>query len=140
MPCLALISILTSTSTHASYFEVYDASKHRLNDNGRIFYMQDSYSSRYNFGGDGEKAPEKKEKKKCTTVINEHTQCLSTANSYLTNHSYIMTALTVASTLAISPAGGTLVGSVGAIMTNDDYQKRVTACNAAEKLGNLDCV
>ncbi|MEN8770297.1 MAG: hypothetical protein ABF267_03250, partial [Glaciecola sp.] len=63
-----------------------------------------------------------------------------TANSYLTNHSYIMTALTVASALAISPAGGTLVGSVGAIMTNDDYQKRVTACNAAEKLGNLDCV
>lgn len=30
--CLALISILTSTSTHASYFEVYDSSTHRLND------------------------------------------------------------------------------------------------------------
>lgn len=31
-PCLALISILTFTSTHASYFEVYDSSTHRLND------------------------------------------------------------------------------------------------------------
>ena len=48
-PCLALISILTFTSTHASYFEVYDSSTHRLTDNYLKFSRKTSESVLINF-------------------------------------------------------------------------------------------